>query len=60
MAGSVEHCPFLSSWCVKESGLAGFDLDTQALASSVVEVDGGDLAGVSVNFVGSKISLLVW
>ena len=31
-------------WCVKQSGLVAFDLDTQALAAPACDVDGGELA----------------
>src|SRR5580704_7292473 len=40
----ASHCSCCLSWCVKESSLAVSDLDTQAFAASLGEVDGVELA----------------
>jgi Protein of unknown function (DUF2637) len=43
LTGAIGHCPLFSFWCVEESGCFGFDLDAEASALSVVDVDGGQL-----------------
>ena len=42
------HCAFRSVWCVKQSRLIVFDLDTQALAASAGDVDGVELAALDL------------
>src|SRR5271166_1512837 len=44
----ASHCSCCWSWRVKQSSLAAFDLDTQAFAASLGEVDGGELAALDL------------
>lgn len=42
------HCALISSWLREQSSLVGFDLDTQAAATSPPDVDGGELAALDL------------
>jgi hypothetical protein len=42
------HCSCCLSWRVKQSSLAASDLDTQAFAASLGEVDGVELAALDL------------
>jgi hypothetical protein len=42
------HCCLLSLWFLKQSRLAGFDLDTQAASPAVADVDGGEFAALDL------------
>jgi hypothetical protein len=44
----ASHCSCCLSWRVKESSLAGFDLDTEAFAASAGEVDGVEFAALDL------------
>jgi hypothetical protein len=44
----ASHCSCYLSWRVKESSLAASDLDTQAFAASLGEVDGVELAALDL------------
>jgi hypothetical protein len=44
----ASHCSCCLSWCVKQSSLVAFDLDTQAFAASPGEVDGVELAALDL------------
>src|SRR5712691_11977676 len=44
----ASHCSCCLSWCVKESSLAVFDLDTEAFAASAGEVDGVEVAALDL------------
>ena len=44
----VNTAPFVSVWCVEQSSLVVFDLDTQAFAASAGDVDGVELAALDL------------
>jgi hypothetical protein len=44
----ASHCSCCSSWCVKQSSLAVFGLDTESFAASSGEVDGVELAALDL------------
>ncbi|HEX9358785.1 MAG TPA: hypothetical protein VF933_33860, partial [Streptosporangiaceae bacterium] len=44
----ASHCSCCLSWCVKQSSSAVFDLDTEAFAASLGEVDGVEVAALDL------------